>query len=203
MTRRQQLARETKQRLLDSALEMFSEYGFDVTTVDGITQKAGVAKGTFYTYFATKSDIIVESFWSIDRYYHEYSTRNLRRYKNAREKLLAFTRAQMRHVRDVVGNSNLKILYANQAGQPGSDKIIINLKRRWHSIIRDVIREGQKSGEFRTDIDADRLAVLFNRSARAVFFDWCVSDASFDLVKEGVGFMRHWIMAALQNTPRE
>ena len=203
MTRRQQLAQQTKNQILQTALQLFHEHGFDGTTVENITDRAGVAKGTFYTYFSTKSDIIVEEFWSIDRYYREYCSRNLRRYKTSREKLLAFTRAQMRYVRDVVGNANLKILYANQTIQPGSEKIITHLGRYWHQMIRDTISEGQEAGEFRRDLGAERMAVLFNRSARGVFLDWCVTDASFDLVKEGVSFMRDWIMAALQNESRE
>ena len=85
-------------------MALFNERGFDLVTVDEITQKAGVAKGTFYTYFATKSDIIVEEFWDIDAYYELYSSKNLPNYTTSREKLLAFTRAQMRYVRDVVGN---------------------------------------------------------------------------------------------------
>lgn len=187
---------------MESALRLFNRRGFDSVTVEEITQDAGVAKGSFYTYFATKSDIIVEEFWEIDTYYRTYASRNLRRYPTAREKLLAFTRAQMRYVRDVVGYANLKILYAAQTIQSGSDKIIINKERYWHTLVRDTICFGQENGEFRTDIDAEEMAVLFNRSARAVFLDWCISDAAFDLVKEGVAFMERWILAALQNEPR-
>lgn len=187
---------------MNSALALFQEHGFDAVTVEEITRTAGVAKGSFYTYFSTKSDIIVEEFWNIDGYYRAYAERNLRRHTTAREKLLAFTRAQMRYVRDEVGNTNLKILYANQTIQPGSDKIIINSERYWHTLIRETMELGQANGEFRNDLTPDRLATLFNRSARSIFLDWCISDASFDLVKEGVSFMAEWIMAALQNRPR-
>lgn len=200
MTKRQKQAQQTKAAIIESALHLFREHGFDAVTVEEITQNAGVAKGSFYTYFSTKSDIIVEEFRSIDAYYERYAGRNLKRYATAEEKLVAFTRAQMRYVRDMVGNTNLKILYANQTIQPGSEKIIINRERHWHRIVRETILEGQESGEFRNDLDVDRMALLFNRSARAVFLDWCISDASFDLVKEGVSFMSEWIMAALRKT---
>ena len=203
MTKRQKQGQKTKTAIMDSALDLFREFGFDSVTVEQITRNAGVAKGSFYTYFSTKSDIIVEEFWSIDAYYRMYAGRNLRRYATAREKLLAFTRAQMRYVRDVVGNTNLKILYANQTIQPGSDKIIVNRERYWHTLIRETIELGRENGEFRSDLDAERLTVLFNRSVRSVFLDWCISDASFDLVKEGVAFIEEWILSALQNAPRE
>lgn len=196
-------AQRTKNKIMDSALELFKERGFDSVTIEEITNHAGVAKGSFYTYFSTKSDIIVDEFWKIDAYYAEYSERNLKRYKTAREKLLAFTRAQMRYVRDVIGLQNLKILYANQTIQPGSNKIITNEVRQWVRIISEIMEEGQKNGEFRTDMDARRMALLFNRSARSVFLDWCILDAQFDLVKEGLAFQGEWIMAALQNTPKK
>jgi hypothetical protein len=91
------------------------------------------------------------------------------------------------------------MLYANQTIQSDVEKIITRKERFWHTMVRDTIKAGQDSGECRSDIDAERLALLFNRSARAVFLDWCISDAGFDLVKEGVGFMGDWIMAALRN----
>jgi AcrR family transcriptional regulator len=194
-------ARRTRDAILDAALKLFDEKGFDLVTIDAITRAAGVAKGSFYTYFAAKSDIIVGEFLKIDDYYRSYADSNLRRYPGAREKLLAFTRAQMRYVRDVVGLRNLKVLYSNQTAQTGRDKIITDSGRQWVAIVEAIIAEGQDSGVFRSDLSAARLAELFNRSARAVFLDWCITDASFDLVKEGVSFMRDWILRALADRP--
>jgi len=47
----------TRQRLMDAAEEIFGTKGFYHTSVSDITQKAGVAQGTFYLYFPTKNDI--------------------------------------------------------------------------------------------------------------------------------------------------
>ena len=191
-------AQRTKNAVMESALALFKERGFDSVTIEEITQRAGVAKGSFYTYFPTKSDIIVEEFRKIDAFYLQWADANLRRYKTAKEKLTAFTRAQMKYVRDVVGNHSLRILYANQVIQPGTGKIITAEDRHWVRIVARIIAEGQAAGEFRADLDASRLAVLFNRSARAVLLDWCIRNAEFDLVKEGVFFMKDWIMRALE-----
>jgi AcrR family transcriptional regulator len=178
-------------------MRLFAERGFDSVTVDEITQAAGVAKGTFYTYFSVKSDIIVEEFWKIDRYYEVYSSRNLSRYKTPEDKLRAFTRAQMRYVRDVIGNDNLKILYANQTLLTGQEKVIVNPRRRWYTIIAAIIAQGQAAGVFRADEEAATLACGFNRSMRAVFLDWCITDGAFDLVKEGLAHMETWVLPGL------
>jgi hypothetical protein len=108
----------------------------------------------------------------------------------------------MRYVRDVVGNANLKILYANQAAQNGAVKMITMRERQWYKTIQRTMLEGQVNGEFRKDLDADRLVELFNRSARGIFLDWCVEDASFDLVTEGVAVMKDFIISAIQNMPK-
>ncbi|MFP4331330.1 MAG: TetR/AcrR family transcriptional regulator [Spirochaetaceae bacterium] len=197
-TRRGKRAAETRKAILKSGLELFEKKGFDSVSVAEITRLAGVAKGSFYTHFDTKSDLIVAEFWLIDKYYEEYSRRNLPRYKSAEEKLLAFTRAQMRYVRDTVGNAKLKILYSNQTLESGSKKVITNKDRQWHKIIRAIIAEGQEAGEFRRDLDAERLTELFNRTTRGVFLDWCIGDAGFDLLEEGVAVMRDWALHALR-----
>lgn len=50
----------TRKRLLDAAEDIFGKKGFENTSVYEITQKAGVAQGTFYIYFPDKKSIFTE-----------------------------------------------------------------------------------------------------------------------------------------------
>ena len=47
----------TLRKILDAAREEFGERGFSETSIVGITQRAGVALGTFYTYFDSKESL--------------------------------------------------------------------------------------------------------------------------------------------------
>ncbi|MBS3937295.1 MAG: TetR/AcrR family transcriptional regulator [Peptococcaceae bacterium] len=47
----------TRQKLLDTAEELFGAQGYHGTSVVGITTRAMVAQGTFYIYFASKLEI--------------------------------------------------------------------------------------------------------------------------------------------------
>src|SRR5579872_4968710 len=49
----------TKRRILEAAVRLFSERGFDDPTVDEIAAAAETGKGTIYNYFRTKEDILV------------------------------------------------------------------------------------------------------------------------------------------------
>ncbi|MBN1572400.1 MAG: TetR/AcrR family transcriptional regulator [Deltaproteobacteria bacterium] len=55
---RNKMDKERKRRLLiDSAKSLFVERGYGNTTVDMITERAGVSTGTFYIYFKSKSEV--------------------------------------------------------------------------------------------------------------------------------------------------
>ena len=60
MTMRQELALKTRENLIEAAKKVISKKGFRETSIQDITEEAGVAKGTFYTYFKTKEEIIGE-----------------------------------------------------------------------------------------------------------------------------------------------
>ena len=60
MTNRQLAALETKKKLLDAGKKVICAKGLVNTSVEEITEAAGVSKGTFYTYFKRKEDIVFE-----------------------------------------------------------------------------------------------------------------------------------------------
>lgn len=49
--------RDARVRILQSALDEFSENGFHQATIDSIAERAGIAKGTVYRYFKTKDEL--------------------------------------------------------------------------------------------------------------------------------------------------
>jgi len=53
-------AEETGLRILDSALTLFREEGFDTATMRDIAEKAGVATGAAYYYYASKDAIVMD-----------------------------------------------------------------------------------------------------------------------------------------------
>jgi AcrR family transcriptional regulator len=50
---------ETRGRILQSAMKLFSEAGYDATGVAGICSAAGVSKGAFYHHFTTKQAVFL------------------------------------------------------------------------------------------------------------------------------------------------
>ena len=57
-TRRNRQARETRAKLIETALDLFSRQGVDTTSIKDIAREAGVAQGLLYHYFASKDDLL-------------------------------------------------------------------------------------------------------------------------------------------------
>ena len=55
--RKQALARET---IWQAAIDLFTEKGFDETTLDDIAAAAGTSRRSFFRYFESKSDLLVQ-----------------------------------------------------------------------------------------------------------------------------------------------
>jgi AcrR family transcriptional regulator len=58
-TRREQQAEQRRNQLLDIALALFAERGFERTTIKDLAETAGVAQGLVYHYFASKDDLLL------------------------------------------------------------------------------------------------------------------------------------------------
>ena len=53
------MSQSTKEKLINSAIQIFSQKGFYNTKISDIVQNAGLAQGTFYLYFKSKEDIFM------------------------------------------------------------------------------------------------------------------------------------------------
>ena len=57
-TIREKKKRQTRQAIMEAAVQLFSTKGFERTSIEELARTAGIGKGTIYSYFQTKSDIL-------------------------------------------------------------------------------------------------------------------------------------------------
>jgi AcrR family transcriptional regulator len=86
------MATSTRDRLLQRALELFHAHGFREVGLDRIFNDVGVTKTTFYKYFESKDDLIVQVLRDRDAAETREWIRAIRRIggEDARAQLLAF-----------------------------------------------------------------------------------------------------------------
>ena len=72
-SKRQEQAAATQQQLLESARTVFTERGFQGTSVAAITDAANTAHGTFYLYFRNKEDVFIQLMASAMEEFYRYT----------------------------------------------------------------------------------------------------------------------------------
>lgn len=62
LTRRERQAELLKKEILEAAVKVFKQYGYEKATTKKIAEKAEVSEGTLYYYFENKRDILITLF---------------------------------------------------------------------------------------------------------------------------------------------
>ena len=85
---------ENKCKIIEAALKLINEKGFDKVSVSEITRVAGVSKGAFYIHFKSKEDLIEQQ---INLFYDDLKLEgNYSKY----EKLEHFLSESLKHIKD-------------------------------------------------------------------------------------------------------
>src|SRR2546426_2884768 len=85
----------TKALILETALEMFLERGYEETTMRGIAEKAGVSLGNAYYYFRSKEHLIQAFYGRTHEEHLAHSIPVLAKERSLKARLLGVMRAKI------------------------------------------------------------------------------------------------------------
>ncbi|MEN1761966.1 TetR/AcrR family transcriptional regulator [Anoxynatronum sibiricum] len=175
LTKRQIQANDTRNRVYKTALELMEIKGLNNTSIEEISKKAGVSVGTFYNYFKSKDDILVDIYRKADDYFQEVVEKELiENGSDAFGQLLIFFRYYAKYTKDR-GLDNACQLYSSK------NKLFIAKDRYMPKMLIRIIGEGQRTGQIVETMTAEELADFCMIAARGVVFNWCLHDGIFDL----------------------
>jgi AcrR family transcriptional regulator len=83
------MTKQSRDRLVSVALQLFHQYGFHATGIDKILAESGVAKNTLYRHFKSKDELILASLRQQDEEFRNWLMRKVEIRNNAVERLLA------------------------------------------------------------------------------------------------------------------
>jgi AcrR family transcriptional regulator len=189
MTRRQEQALETKDRIYSAAIDLMDREGFENITIADISRKAGVSVGAFYHYFTSKNDILADIFYKVDEYFSTQVISGLIKDRFPEMIIEYFSYYAKFSVRS--GVELTQQLFKPQI------KFFIEKNRPMVTILEDLIREGQQKKEIRADDSPEEIARFLIVMARGVVFDWSVHDGCYDLEAQ-----MHKYMESLVSTLR-
>lgn len=146
---------KTKRRIFNTAIKMFSEKGYDNTSVEEITAIAGVAKGSLYYHFSKKEDIfdmLLKEGFELLKNNIEIKTKKC---TTALEKIKAVILIQIKVI--VKYEYFLNVVFSQLWGEEEKNKKCKKAVFQYIKIIEKIVNEGIANGEF-YDGDVEAIA---------------------------------------------
>lgn len=175
---------KTKQKLFDTAFNLFNQYGLENITVDRIVEKAGVAKGTFYIYFESK-DVLIAEFIS------DYASKVDTGYRAVLDAfspetpsshiLLALIGKIAETLTDNIGYTSMRTVYQLLLSDNIDTGAVTVYDRDLYQIFVVLIRRGMDTGEFVSFLSPQELSRHFVMAIRGLCYEWCFRYPDFDL----------------------
>ena len=203
---------ETRERIYDAAMKLFSEKNFESVTIEMITESADVGKGTFFNYFENKEAVI--------RFQFE---ERLRLISAASSKILAgveienypqsakyfpktggvFWRRMVALVRFITEQSEknqhlTRTILALSLTNPAVRETSIASKIQASGVIAQLIQEGLNRGELRTDFTPEEMAHILYSAHLSTLWQWAQTDSDKTL-SEAIDHTYAMLWRALRN----
>ncbi len=170
--RRERKREQTKQGLINSAIDLFIAKGYDETTIDDIVANADVAKVTFYYYFKSKEEIALEIKTNATEEVLGHAQRLLNEALAASDILHALITDIGRWTEK---NWQLLKVFAVQRFSPmikGESCHTQDKALPMVLLLDRIITHGQKTKQFREEIDSREIAHFFMLAVMNEQFSW-------------------------------
>ena len=189
-----------KERILEAALEIFSQKGFHPATTDEIAERAGVGKGTLYRYFETKEKLFAE----LVRLRLEELERRAGSVMDGQDDVLTMISKYIRvYFEFFDGNQRLFRLIVQEQLELGEDSLSAYFRKVMRAIphLKRKVYEGTQQGILK-DVDFQTVFYGTMGFAHGVIQKWLARDCSYSLVDELPGVLEVLFYGFVKNAQK-
>ena len=174
----------TKEKIIQSAIEQFKEKGFDMVSVPMICEKAQITKGTFYYYFRNKDEVMYEY---VEQFLTEYSDvmSEILKTVSPREQLWKLYKYSFEKIVDL----SPALLYAYYQADmkngllqlsPTKGNTFGYYTNTYTRLLKSLIEKGQMCNEIKNDHSADDLMSAYSAIICGIGLDWSCHKGCYD-----------------------
>lgn len=178
----------TKEEILQNAIRLFKEKGYDEVTLRDICKASNISKNTFYYYYDSKDALIKGLFFSLV-FLEEENIVALMQIEDPYEQLIYSYKTIIQHY-VYIGKEIIKKALVFNFTQISSENIKDKPKKPEHDFIREVLvgiyKRAQEKEEIRTDVDVRELIRISLTLLVGTIQIWSTAPFDFDLEKHYV-----------------
>ncbi len=172
--------RNTRGRIISAAWKLFYQQGYEDTTVEDIVFESQTSKGSFYHYFDGKDALLGTLAYVFDEKYEELML-TMDPKMNAMDKLIYLNHELFAMIDGGISLDLLARLLSTQLLARG-EKHLLDRNRYYFKLLRQIVDEGQQTGQLRTDRTANEIVKAYALWERALLYDWCLCGGEYSLV---------------------
>ncbi|MEG0772166.1 TetR/AcrR family transcriptional regulator [Clostridium sp.] len=180
MSRRERKKEETRGNIIDTAVSLFEEKGFQETSMEEIAEKSDVSKGTLYNYFQDKESILVGYFQTIIADYFDEIKESLMVNMNIETRLYTLLGLMSKIFKN---HDELALIYFKHRMKSPIDVNLVDSSQRsgvekW---VLEIMEKAQENGQLRSDIPALVLTRNFQFLAMSFFVSSIYTKETLDI----------------------
>jgi AcrR family transcriptional regulator len=169
-SRRERRRLEIRERILDTALDLFESRGYEETTVNEIAERSDIAYGTFFNHFPAKQELLQEL---ADRALQEL----FQDVEQVRKQPGDFGEHLVAVFENAAASAVEKGPQARELMQAMMTSAYPELaasgdQRIMHPMFESLVRDGIDSGNVRTDFDLETLCEVMQGTWYSLFLSW-------------------------------
>jgi AcrR family transcriptional regulator len=165
----------TIDRLFTAAVDLFGERGYAGATIDDIVERAGIAKGTVYYHFRSKSELVSALLDDGLRRLAASFRSEIEGAQGGDAALRALVHAELSYIEHYQTFAKLVMSEMWHADRDWRDSLR-TLREEYVEVFAGVLRRGIAEGAFRADLDVQTTAsTIFGMIATAAL-DWLAFD---------------------------
>lgn len=170
--RRSRKRSEIHERIFRSALALFAERGFAGTTIEQITERADVGKGTFFNYFPSKEHIFL-ALGEIQLGVVEAALEDAQQGRDPIYEVLK--RLAVSLTREPSRSPQLlrSLLIANLSGETVRE-VFTRVLAQGRAMVTEILQIGQQRGEVQPDLDCALYARMFQQTMLGTMAFWAL-----------------------------
>ena len=160
-----------KDRIMDAALSIFAEKGFQNSTITEVSKAAGVSEATIYEYFGTKEDLLFAIPEKISNDTFEESSKVIPYIKGVEGKIRAILLFYVQLYQSNPDYSALVLLQLMSNKRFRQTPAHAAIRKSSH-VLLDCIREGIADGTFKKDSNPYLIRSMFMGTVEHLFIHW-------------------------------
>ena len=156
-------AKETKEKILQQAAQLFNQQGYAGSSISDIMQATGLQKGGIYNHFHSKQELALEAFDFAFRQVSKHYLIAMKGKLNAVERLQAILFAFNSYINEPILAGGCPILNAaieSDDANPDLRNRVQKAMNAWRSTICRIINKGIANGEIHSTVEADNVATI-------------------------------------------